>query len=193
MIRMRSMTCVAIGLIFAFGVNLRPIFAGFLGSDVLLEAYYPDLNTLIGSWGPVPVVDPDVYPDIEFPVVFEAFPSGDPVWSADVDDFTIQINHMVDGNNLGNADFNGFVFTFTDLDFAIAGVTLNPSSTLIPANFWATGDQVFVDYAGLGIINSGIFTLLDVTFVPAPTTLSLLAVGGLCLRRRRRRALHCLA
>jgi len=140
----------------------------FVGTDVLLESYYPNLSsTPVLTVGPETVVDSGV----EFPVVFVEATSGVPVWSADVAVATITLNQLVEDNNLGcgnGADaFNGFVFSFFG-STPIASVALNPSSTFTPFAFWATCSQVFIDYQCLGIVSSNLSTILDVTFATGP-------------------------
>jgi len=149
--------------------------ADFLGSTVSLDAYYPNLDATPISFGSAVVADPAV----EFPDVFDL------VWASDVTGATILLDHFSSGNNLGPADFNGFVFTFTDLSTPIESVSLAGSSTLVPTDFWVTGDQVFVDYAGFGTAGVS-FTMLEVTFIPVPGAAALLGFGAIAAGRRRR-------
>jgi len=144
-----------------------PAGATFIGQDVVLESRYPSRSSPPSqTLGPDTVVDPGV----EFPAVGTAFPSGNPVWSADVADTTIVLNHLNEFNNAGCGSgtdpFGGFVFTFTlpPLTF-IGSVTLNASSTLTPFALSATCNQVFVDYQCLGILPNNVSTIVDATVV----------------------------
>lgn len=149
--------------------------ADLAGSTVLLESFFPNLTRLEESWGPESVVDPGV----EFPVVFQdgGRPDGEIVWSSDVFPSQIHLNHLASNNDLGGADFNGFVYTFSDLNGTISDVTLNAASTLTPTQYWHNTNQVFVDVEGIGIIGSGISTILDVTVVPEPSGMTALLLG----------------
>ena len=128
----------------------------FVGSTAHLEAYYPNLQSPQGLNLQAPVADPDPG-QIEFPQVFGR------TWSADVDATTIVLNHHAQGNLLGPAAFNGFVFTFTGLASPIASATLDSGSTLIPFALTSSEDAIFLNYQGLGVIGPG-STIVNVTF-----------------------------
>jgi hypothetical protein len=150
----------------ALGVSTAE--ATVVGSNVLLENFYPNLGAPpSATFGPATVVDPGM----EFPHVLTGFPSGNPVFSVDVGATATTVNHLGELNNLGCGSgtdpFNGFVFTFSGLPAPIASVTLNPSSTLTPYAFWATSNQVFVDYQCLGVIANNVSTILDITLATA--------------------------
>lgn len=149
--------------------------ADLLGSTVSLETFFPNLASSGGTWGPALVVDPD----LEFPSLFSG------VWTSDVSATTVRLDQLSGGNLLGPAEFNGFVYTFTDLATPIDTVTLDLSSTLVPFDYYATADQIFINYQDAGIVAVS-FTLLNVTFVPTPGTASVCLLAGLALQRRRR-------
>lgn len=145
-----------------------------VGSTAELQAYYPNLATPGTSWGPTTVADPGV----EFPDIYSS------VWSADVGASSFRVDQYANGNVLGPADFNGFVLTLTGLTDPIAGVSIDASSTLVPSAFWATSNEIYLNYAGVGAVGES-FTLVNIQFVPAPASAGVLAIGAACVRRRR--------
>lgn len=157
----------------------------FTGSTVTLQVYYPNLSTTYG--GSATAV---VGPGVEFPGGLDGRP-----WKFDVGASTI----LFDPNetaSYGAAPFNGWVFDFTGLATAIVGVTVDPSSTFLPAGVSWTASSIALNYAAKSPVN-GEFALFDVTFAPAsgsvpePAAWALMLVGfaglGATLRGARRR------
>lgn len=172
---MRESLPVTCAIVVASMVFVAPASADLTGSTVTLDSFYPNLASNIGSWGPAVVANPGV----EFASIFSG------AWSSDVAAYTVRLDQLANGNALGSASFSGFVYTFTGLANPISSVTLDGSSTLTPTNLYSTGNQIFVDYAGAGIVNAS-FSLINVTFVPSPGAVAVLGLGVLGLGRRRR-------
>ena len=149
------------------------------GHNVEFQWLFPTINT--------PYADADngsklVGPDCEVNGV--AGTSG----SIDISDTNILIDFNAYGTLTSEA-FNGF--RITDINGTIpgfTGVTINPATTLSGVNnihVAFDSDNVWVDLAGLYFTDDTIVSL-DISAVPEPTSLSLLALGGLALLRRRR-------
>ena len=151
-----------------------PASATFIDSSIALGSRYPDTSAI-----PVDFGSAIVGPGVEFPMIFGT------VWTSDISATTIQLDQNATGNLLGPADFNGFVYVFTGAS-AIASVTVDSSSTLVPTSVSATSNSIFINYAGLGRVGPS-STLLNVAFVPEPTTAALLGLGLCALASRRPR------
>lgn len=83
---------------------------------------------------------------------------------------------------------NGTVFTFND--FASAAPTLGGASVTVTSTPFTSGNKGLVTISGIPITSLEIggqeLGIDNVTFVPEPTSLAMLAFGGLALSRRRR-------
>jgi hypothetical protein len=180
----RTWALTVVALIALFGIVAQPARAGFFGSAAVVEGHYP---TLLSPGNPI-VGPVTVGAGVEFPGFGGNNTPPFYSWTADVGDFTLALTEVAVGNNLGAATFNGFEFTFSGAP-AIASVTLDPSSTLPITSLSFTANSIAINYAGQGILPANTTTLLDVTFVPEPGTLSLLfaaVFSGLLHRRWKR-------
>lgn len=148
-------------------------FAGLNGSSVIIDTRYPNLATTIDTVGPTTVTV-----GFEFP----SFLGG--AWSSNIDDTQIALTQLAPVNNFGPASFNGFVYSFGGAT-TITGVTVDGASTLNPTSVTWTGSSVLVNYSGAGNITANKTTLLNLTFVPEPTSAAGLALLATIARRRR--------
>jgi len=139
--------------------------AGFLGSSVVLEDHYPTIASPGTSNGPA-----TVGAGIEFPSMLSG------IWSSDIANSIIELNQLAEGNYLGHASFNGWVYSFTGAP-AISNVQFDPSSTLSITSLSFAANSIAVNYADQGILPGNVTTRLNVTFVPEPESLSLLALA----------------
>ncbi len=152
--------------------------ASFIGSSVTLDNRFPDLSTISVVFGTV-TVDASV----EYPSLLCCPP---PAWLSDIGSTSIVLDHLATGNHLGSASFNGFVYSFAGAP-TIGSVSVDPLSTLLPVSVTNSGTQIFVDYAGSGILEPS-RTILNVSFIPEPATATLLGIGLSALACRRQRS-----
>ena len=156
---------------------------GLMGSNVTLGIYAPDTSTLVQSQGSATVTAAVEYPSIGQEVVNNVVVG--PAWTSDIGNTTIELVEVGGLNVLASGQFHGFIYSFTGAP-AIASVSLDASSTLVPVALWSSSNSVFIDYAGMAIFGPKT-TLVNVFFVPEPTAIVLngMALGCLLLRRRR--------
>ena len=159
---------VAIGVVVVFAFVLSPplSFAGLLGSNVTGWEYYPDTSSIYsGPIGPLPVTNA-----IEFP--------GTLAWDGNLDVADTQIIWTATATvQYGGGSFNGFRLAFAGTP-TIIGLTVDGATTLPPESYWFTGNEVWINLAGLSAI-SGQQTILDVqtSAIPEPGSLVLLGTG----------------
>ena len=179
----RSTITVALVAVTLFSATTASA-AGLMGSNVTLGIYAPDTSTLVQSQGSATVTAAVEYPSIGQEVVNNVVVG--PAWTSDIGNTTIELVEVGSLNVLASGQFHGFIYTFTGAP-AIASVSLDASSTLVPVSLWSSSNSVFVDYAGM-VISGPKTTLINLTFVPEPSTISLCGViFGCCLLRSRRR------
>lgn len=157
------------------------------GSTVNLAAYCCTAPT--EAYRVTDLLSATVGPGVEFPQgsLTSLDPNLEPVAVViDVGASTIDIDYAAPGV-AAPGGFNGFVFSFTGAP-AIAGVSLDPSSTYTPVVSFE-GNSIFVDEAGL-TLTADSRALINVTPVPEPEIYAMM-LGGLglvsALASRRRR------
>jgi hypothetical protein len=157
-----------------------------LGSGVTANYYFPNLATLLNGdtrvvGAGVEWTDPTGYPGD-----FEAFDS------IDIGDTSIFFDYRSDACcQWTSADFNGFEFIFDAGRFDdLTSVAFAPNSNgYVDSMLSVVDDTLFVDWQGgdiSGVESVEISFSFDSEAVPAPATVSLLALGLLGLARRRR-------
>ena len=156
----------AVVLAFAYAASPLQALAGLLGSNVTGTLYYPNVTTVYsGPIGPLTVTNA-----IEFPMTL-AFDGNLDVTNSQV------IWTATLSENYGAGSFNGFRLQFSGAP-TITNVTLDSATTLTPVSFWFTGNEVWLNLAGLHA-NAGQQTVLDIqtSSVPEPGSLLLLGSG----------------
>jgi len=151
------------------------------GHTVRYEYFYPNLSTLLED---ADNGDKLVGPGIEVSDI--ALDNG----TMDISDTNIYVDFDPPSGSGGwsAAVFNGFVIT--DINGTIpdfTGVTINPETNmggLIASHISFDADHIWVNWRHRMFYPDTVVSL-DVT--PEPATLSLLALGGLAVLRRRRR------
>lgn len=166
-------TWIGSAVVWAILIGAVPASATLMGSTVSLDSRFPNLNTVNANFGPATVSQ-----------AFEYSSMYGGVWSSDIDGFSITLNQHAASNALGSASFNGFVYVFVGAP-SILSISLDPSSTLVPTSISATGDTVFINYAGYGSAGPST-TILNVSFVPEPSTALLCMLGLLGLGQQAR-------
>jgi hypothetical protein len=171
----KKITRHLIGLLVAFCASSAH--AGLLGSTATITGYFPDLSSTF--FGPSVTT---VTSGVEVPSSLISSQSG----SIDITDTQI-IWQAESTTAYGSGAFNGFGVLFSDAP-AITSVTLDGATTLTPVEFSFTGNEVFLNLAGLPAV-AGQATILNINAspVPLPAALWLLgsALGGLGVMRRR--------
>jgi hypothetical protein len=125
---------------------------------------------------------------IEFPANTFTFLGDGSSWSEgsiDVGPDTIQLDIFGSGTTKPGS-FNGFIFSFSGAP-AITGVTVDPTSALIPASLSYTSNRIIVDIASKPYTPGTAFVLnVALTPVPEPASVMLFAIGIIVLISLRR-------
>lgn len=159
----------------------------FDGQTVELRVLFPDTSTTV--LGPVtPVVGAGV----------EWAPGGGP-FTYDVSDTQILITFVVNfPGGTGAAAFNGWqLFDINGTIPTFLSATLNGASTssITPGAITFDANNIFVNATNLASVTAGQTILVDVTAVPEPGSLALIAVGlgSVWFQRRRSRRMSQIA
>jgi hypothetical protein len=174
--------CVAVGVV--AGLNPRKADAAFLtGQSVTLEVANPNHTTIVNSYGPVTVASSGTQ-------LISTNVSNVVNFVATISDDSITFNYP-NANSFANPAFNGYIlqensvsaptFTFAAVDPASTLEGFDNSRVTFDAN------HVYMNVEGLSV-QAGQQLVIDFNPVPEPASLSLLALAGIPLLMRRRRA-----
>jgi hypothetical protein len=154
--------------------------AQLTGSTVNVSGYFPDSSTVFANPG-----DRIVSAAIEYPA-----PSYVPYsasWQVDVTTNKLIITDTLGtGRPFAPASFNGFILSIVSGP-SIVSATVDPSSGFAPASLTVeSGNRVLANYQGVGGPPGMLSSIINLTVVPEPATIGLVAIGlvGLATRRR---------
>ena len=145
---------VALGFLAALCTNAAH--AGLLGSTATITGYYPDLSSIF--LGPLVTT---VTNGVEVPSSEISSHTG----SIDITDTQIIWNAET-GAGYGPGEFNGFGVLFSGSP-QITSVTLDSGTTLTQIDLSFTGNEVFINLAGL-TVQGGEKTILNINASPVP-------------------------
>lgn len=156
-------------------------YAGLMGANVNVSAYYPDTSSLYQAG-----VDTTVSAAVEYPSGSFSLYNGS--WQVDISDTQITITDLLGtGFPYAPASFNGWVLTILSGP-ALASASVDPSSSFSPVDISIVGDdQLWLNYGGVNAQPGSVSTINIVTGeVPEPATAFTVLVAGAVLMAARR-------
>jgi len=180
--------------------SLNPTDGDSYGSDVYLTALNNGVAVTSGSW----TISYQLYMPANYPggahMYFSQTPMisfRDGVWLQAKADGTL--HYGVDGPDFANLVHDAWAEVRLDIDLDADTVTASYDGTPFHTGVWDNNGDVETDTPGIGGINfwansdgagtglSGSFFIDDFSITPEPAAMSLLALGGLAVLRRRRK------
>lgn len=154
--------------------------AGLEGHTVTADWLYPNFNSVLETHDVVVGAGVELPPSVII---------NDDKFSIDLSDAFIQFDFNAT-SNWTSTDFNGWRFSDTNGTIPeIIGYSIDAFSSgvsgLTNSDLGFDADSVWGNFAGITVAGSGDYIRLKVDFIPEPATLTLLAIGGLALCRRR--------
>jgi hypothetical protein len=142
--------------------------AQLTGSTVNVSCYFPNSLSLYDNGGNKVVSAAVEYPAGSFPIY-------NPAWAINVTDNQIVLNWTDPlPENFTFASFNGFILSVISGP-VISGASVNPASGFSPFSLTVDGsNRVLVNYQNVNFSASS--SIIDLTFVPEPSAVSLAAI-----------------